>query len=222
MAPPNRKKPVLRDVADSMGVTRLMEAAKRNEIGAILQHVEAKHNLDRVDNAGYTALLYAAVEGHEEAALMLMFHKADLTIANRAGWNALHIASEKKMHQVIERWATMKGPLDAQEKIDNHTALMKAIVSDDIWAATRLVDAGADYSILKDKSGRTAEMLAKLHFDAKDQDYFRKAVRRRVELQAAKDKKFQDDLRRAAGPLTKSIPAPDAATFRKKSPSPGT
>jgi len=214
---PSPKKPVpFREVADMMGVTRLMEAAKHNAVKAILECVESKHNINAVDNSGFTALLHAVVAGHEEAALMLMFHKADLSIANRAGWTALHVASEKKMHQVIERWAVMNGPLDAQEKIDNHTALMKAIVSDDIWAAVRLVDAGADFNKLADKKGRTAEDLARLHFDARDRDYFNKAVQRRHALEAARKQKLQDDLRRAAGPLSKSIPAPQTATFRKK------
>jgi hypothetical protein len=214
MANPPKKSPP-REKPDMMGVTLIMEAAKHNVISKIVECIEAKHNINAVDDAGFTALLHAVTAGHEEAALMLLFHKADMTIANRAGWTALHVAAEKKLDQVVERWATLKGPLDDQEKIDGHTPLMKAILADDIWAAVRLVDAGADFSKLKDKKGQTAETMAR-SFDAKDREYFKAAITRRHEADAARDKKFHEDLRRAAGPLQKGIPAPESAKFRKK------
>ncbi len=151
---PKRKIP---EKTDSMGVTLLMEAAKQNVPEKVIECIEMGHNIDATDNAGYTALMHAVVADNEEIALLLMHHKAALGNANRAGENALHMATKKTgeetMDQFVERWVTLQGPLDAQDKLDGHTALMNAIAAGNAWQACRLVRAGADFDTLTDTRG---------------------------------------------------------------------
>ncbi len=218
---PKRKTP---EKADTMGVTLLMEAAKHNAIDKILECLDAGHNIDATDNAGYTALMHGVVAGAEEAALMLMHHKAALGNTNRAGQNALHMAttktSEDSMDQVVERWAKLQGPLDAQDKLDHHTPLMNAIAAGNIWQAVRLVDAGADFDTLADKQGYTAERQARMRFEAKDFNFFKIATDKRRADEAKRALEKREAISRAVKTLKDDVSAPAVARFRKKGVSP--
>lgn len=209
------------DIADDNGVTPLMRAARDNDSGAIADMVAEGHNVNAVDNAGNSALLYAARNGAEEAALMLMFHQADLNAVNPKGQTALIIAARSGMQPVVERWAVMGGPMDAQEKETGLTALMAAASANDVWAACRIVEAGADFEKITDANGATGFSLAKQHFTSRDFGYFMNAVNlRRAAEQAATaaQKRREDDIARSAGTLTHPVAAPKTASFTRKSP----
>lgn len=202
--------------ADVNGITLIMEAAKRNLVQKIVECVEDGHNVNAIDNSDYSALLHAADTKSEEAALMLIHHKADMAHADRAGRNALIIACENQMDQLVERWALNKGPLDAQEKLGNNTALMTAIARGNAWAAVRLIDAGADFDTLKNKNGETGESLGQLAFHDDDLRFFKLAITRRRDEAKAAHKAHIDGIAEAVKQPHKPLPAPKTASFRKK------
>lgn len=209
----------LPEKTDSNGVTLMMEAAKHNVVTKIVETIEAGHDIDRADKAGYTALLHAVVAGHEEAALMLMFHKADLAKTNRAGESALHFAAEKQMHGVVTRWVQYHGPLDMQDKTEQRTPLMRAILQNDIYAAELLLRSGADFDQLKDKQGYTAEQMGLARFTGKDRGFFTAAIAARRKTAAEAEAERRRKIATAAHKLDDDVAAPDRARF-KKSPRP--
>ena len=213
------------DIADDDGVTPLMRAARDNQSSAIAEMVAEGHNINATDNAGNSALIHAASNGAEEAVLMLMHHKADLTATDPNGQTALIMAARVSMQLVVERWATMGGPMDTQEKDTGQTALMAAAAMNDVWAACRLVDAGADFEKLTDKNGATGITLAKQHFTSRDFTFFMNAVNLRhaaeqaaLQAAAAAQKQREDDIANSTGTLTHPVSAPKTASFRPKSP----
>lgn len=209
------------DIADDDGVTPLMRAARDNDSSAIVDMVMNGHRINAVDKTGNSALIYAANSGSEEAALMLMFHKADLNAVNRQGQTALIIAAANKMQPIVERWAVMGAPLDAQEKLGGRTALMTAIAANDAWAACRLVDAGADFDKITDKKGDTGFSLAKLVFTGEDFGFFMNAVTLRRAAETAEknaQKRRENDIANSAGALTHPVAAPKTASFKRKTP----
>lgn len=209
------------DIADEDGVTPLMLAARDNKSSAIADMVAAGHNINAVDSTGNSALIYAARNGAEEAALMLMFHKADLTATDPKGQTALIMAAHASLQLVVERWATMGGPMDAQEKETGQTALMAAAAMNDVWATCRLVEAGADFEKLTDKNGATGYSIAQQNFTSRDFGFFMNAVNlRRAAAQAAEaaQKRHEDEIARSAGVLTHPVSAPKTASFRPKTP----
>ena len=211
----------LPDIADEDGVTPLMRAARDNDSSAIAEMVAEGHDVNAADDAGNSALIYAARNGAEEAALMLMFHKADLSAVNPQGQTALIIAARTGMQPVVERWAVMGAPMDAQEKDTGQTALMAAASANDIWAACRIVEAGADFEKITDANGATGFSLAKQHFTSRDFGFFMNAVNlRRVAEQAANaaQKQREDEIAHSAGVLTHPVTAPKTASFRRKTP----
>lgn len=202
--------------ADANGVTLVMEAARHNIVPKIVECVQSRHNINAQDKAGNTALIHAAETKSEEAALMLIHHGADMALANRAGETALMLACEKGLDQLVERWAVKNGPLDAQNRVDQRTALMTAIVKGNAWAAVRLIDAGADYARLQDRNGETGESLGRRMFLGDDLDFFKLAIDRRVKLAAQQKKAEMDAIADAAGGTKRPIVAPRTASFRKK------
>ncbi len=211
----------LPDIADEDGVTPLMRAARDNDSSAIAEMVAEGHDVNAADDAGNSALIYAARNASEEAALMLMFHKADLSALNPKGQTALIIAARSEMQGIVERWAVMGGPMDAQEKETGQTALMAAAASNDVWAACRLAEAGADFEKITDANGATGLSLAKQHFTARDFVFFMNAVNlRRAGAQAelAAQKQQADEIGHSAGHLDHAIAAPQTAVFKRKTP----
>lgn len=209
------------DIADDNGVTPLMRAARDNNSSAIAEMVAEGHNINAADNAGNSALIYAARNGAEEAALMLMFHKADLTAVDAKGRTALIMAARASMQLVVERWATMGGPMDAQEKETGQTALMAAAAMNDVWATCRLVEAGADFEKLTDKNGATGLSLAKQNFTSRDFTFFMNAVNLRhaaALAAAAAEQRRAEEVGRSAGSLTHPVSAPKTASFTRKTP----
>lgn len=209
------------DIADDDGVTPLMRAARDNQSSAIAEMVAEGHNINATDNAGNSALIHAASNGAEEAVLMLMHHKADLAATDPNGQTALIMAARVSMQLVVERWATMGGPMDTQEKDTGQTALMAAAAMNDVWAACRLVEAGADFEKLTDKNGATGITLAKQNFTSRDFTFFMNAVNLRHAVEqaaAAVQKRREDDIANSAGSLSHPISAPQTARFSRKTP----
>lgn len=211
----------LPDIADENGVTPLMRAARDNDSSAIAEMVAEGHDVNATDDAGNSPLIYAARNGAEEAALMLMFHKADLAAVNPKGQTALIIAVRGGMQGVVERWAVMGAPMDAQEKESGQTAVMAAAAVNDVWAACRLVEAGADFEKIADKNGATGLSLAKQNFTARDFGYFMNAVTlRRAAEQAQRSaaERQAQEIGQSAGHLDHPVSAPKTAVFRRKMP----
>lgn len=209
------------DIADDNGVTPLMRAARDNNSSAIAEMVAQGHNINAIDNAGNSALIYAARNGAEEAALMLMFHKADLNAVDPKGQTALIMAARTGMQLIVERWAAMGGPMDAQEKETGQTALMAAAAMNDVWATCRLVEAGADFEKLADKNGATGLSLARQNFTSRDFTFFMNAANLRhaaEQVAAAAQKRREDDIANSAGSLTHPVSAPQTARFSRKTP----
>lgn len=209
------------DIADDNGVTPLMRAARDNDSSAIAEMVADGHNINATDTTGNAALIYAARNGAEEAALMLMFHKADLNAVDPKGQTALIMAARTGMQGIVERWAVMGAPLDAQEKETRQTALMAAASLNDVWSACRLVEAGADFEKMTDANGATGLSLAKQHFTSRDFTFFMNAVNLRhaaEQVAAAAQKRREDDIANSAGSLTHPVSAPQTARFSRKTP----
>lgn len=205
------------EYADANGHYPLMKAARANDIARVVELLDAGHDKDKQDRAGFTAVMHSVVAGHEEAALMLMHHGADLTKLRRLnGQTALHVAMNKQMHQVLERWIQKSGPLDVQETDTGRTALMVAIAKYDTYAAERLILAGADFDKLTDKQGHTAEYYALRTFEGEDRGFIVKALAEKKAERERLHREHRAAVVKGASSLGSDITAPPRAEFRKK------
>jgi ankyrin repeat protein len=90
---------------------------------------------------------------------LLIEWKCDTAARNKSGQTALHIALfEVEKHSVAKILMTDATALNSVDD-DGRTALMTAVIKDDLTSIQRLLEAGAD-TTLKDKSGHTSLHIA--------------------------------------------------------------
>jgi hypothetical protein len=207
----NAKAPAVRlppgftvDKRDADGTTLLMEAARQNLPAKVLECLQQGSDINAVDKNGATPLMYAIENKAADCAVLLANKGADLSLKNRQGMNALMMACQHPqgiMTEVIETLVRRGSPLDERGSVTCATALIHAIYNHDVWAACRLVRAGADYKTIGDKQGRTAERLGTQNFSGKDLAFFKDAmteIETRAEREAAAAKtRFENDIHKA-------------------------
>ncbi|TAL37275.1 MAG: ankyrin repeat domain-containing protein [Alphaproteobacteria bacterium] len=168
------------DRRDSLGVTLLMEAARRGVRERMLQCLDEGSDINAVDNGGYNALMHALQGKQDVPAIDLINRGIDVTLRAKNGSTALIEACQSQMPEIIERLLKKKVPLDAQNSQGN-TALMIACLLNDGWAACRVAEEGADFETLKNKKEMTAIDIARRFMDRKDLVLFENIIEKRRE-----------------------------------------
>lgn len=189
-----KKRPVpakfIVDRRDSLGVTLLMEAARRGVRERMLQCLDEGSDINAVDNGGFNALMHALQGKQDVPAIDLMNRGIDVTHQAKNGSTALIESCLSQIPEITDRLLKKKVPLDAQNQSGN-TALMIACLLKDGWAACRIAEEGADFDTLKNNRGQTALDLANSFLSRKDLLLFekiletRRAQKRQEEIRAA-------------------------------------
>ncbi|MBI1215066.1 MAG: hypothetical protein GC185_04505 [Alphaproteobacteria bacterium] len=199
------------DKRDEGGMTMLMECARQNLIAETIQCLDEGSDINAKDKAGLTPLLHALLNGKPDVAVLLANKGADLTVKTAQGMNALMLACQQqrggKMTEVIETLIRRGSPLDERGHLTCMTALHHAINNRDIWAAERLICAGADFDTIGNKFGHTAEKTGLQTFsDKKDRDFFTSAIeqRRTAAARAAQEEadRRENELRQTVAKAT--------------------
>ena len=216
-----RPRPDFPPKADAPSVTPLMEAAKQNDIEKIHAYVEAQHKVNAVDNLGWNALQHALVNEQEEAAVTLLNAGIDPVAPNKLGDTPLMEACRRQIDTVITRIARSGCNLDAQEKVNGHTAVMVAIETGDGYAACILAENGADTATLKNKKGQTAEQMARFHFSGKNLTCFENIVAKKKAAATAQRKRELQENVASATKLDHGITPVRTLRFGPKKATPG-
>ncbi len=100
--------------------------------------------IDRRNSAGETALMLAALRGHLGLAKALLARNADV---NMPGWAPLHYAAASGSVALVDLMLEHHAYIDA-ESPNGTTPLMMAAQYGDVLSLQRLLEAGADTSVV--------------------------------------------------------------------------
>ena len=207
---------------DSLGCTLMMEAAKHNLVDKIKECVAMGHDVNAVDNVGWNALQHAVINEQEDAAVTLLNAGINPVQPNKMGDTPLMEACRRKIDTVVTRIAKAGVSLDAQEKVNGHTAVMVAIESGDGYAACILAEHGADTSTLQSKKGQTAEQMARVYFTGKNLSCFENIVLKKKTTAAARRQQELQENIQSATVLTRGIKPLKTLRFTPKKAPPAT
>ncbi len=137
------------NTAQSDGMTALHWAARNNDVEIVKTLLYAGATFRATTRlGGYTPLHLASRGGHTEAAEMILEAGADPDVFTSTGVTAMHFAADADAAGVIEALAAHGGDLDARDSFAERTPLMFAAVRGADAAASALLDAGADISLV--------------------------------------------------------------------------
>jgi len=134
---------------------------KLGAIGSASVNIDPK-SLEETDAYGCTPLLHAAKTGDKEHCTSLLAAGANVNAIDNIGFNALHLAAWNGKHEIIPLFATYKQLLNAKDT-EGNTPLMFAAYYGLPKACEALLKAGADPSVVDDRSGKNA-----LHYAAQE------------------------------------------------------
>lgn len=135
------------DLRDEEGYTALMYAAYAGDPQSVRQLLRAGANLNARTNAGNTAFYFAAAGGNVETAQAIMNDRAFEGLRRAAGF-PLHGAAAKGHTQMINFLIdTDELDIDAED-LNGQTALMRAARNNKSAAASLLLRAGADVTVI--------------------------------------------------------------------------
>jgi ankyrin repeat protein len=145
---------------DKRGFTAIHIALFERKCQSVAEILMADRTaLNSVDDDGKSALMIAIETNNMTILERLLQAGADTTLKDKNGHTALHIALfEVEKHSVAKILMTDATALNSVDD-DGRTALMTAVIKDDLTSIQRLLEAGAD-TTLKDKSGHTSLHIA--------------------------------------------------------------
>lgn len=145
--------------AQPVGDTRLVEAAKRDDLGSVKALIKAKHALNVQESDGSTALLWAAHDRSPGVVRTLLSAGADANQANRYGITPLLEACRQGDAAIAEALLSAgANPLLAQ--LEGETPLMAASAAGSLEIVQRLIVLGADVNATERVQHQTALMWA--------------------------------------------------------------
>ena len=129
-----------------------------------------EHNADAYiqDNNGYTPLHRAVMNGAVNLIELLLEHKADVNIQHKYGFTPLHLSarfSHKDCNKVIDLLLQCTVQNIDTRDAEGRTPLEMAVKCANVQAVKKLVDLGADVSLVKVNKKDTVE-LERLYYEA--------------------------------------------------------
>jgi TonB family protein len=134
------------------GVTPLMKAAVKADIGAIKDLLKSGGDIDAIDSSGWTALMYAAVSSHSEPVELLLASGANPNHKSFAGYTTLTASA---ISRSFDGDLAHAGAEVNAKDASGATVLMILAAEGEGDEVGDALKAGADPS-LKDAKGRTA------------------------------------------------------------------
>ena len=134
----------------------LVEAASRNDTGAVRSLLQGGADVSEAQGDGMTALHWAAELGNAAIAEMLVVAGSNLEAGTRIGsYTPLHVASREGNHDVIGVLIEGGANVNAVTTNSGTTPLHLAAASGSAASVKRLVQAGANVDAREDQWGQT-------------------------------------------------------------------
>ena len=137
-------------IQDEDGYTPLHRVRNNENLCRLLLEHNADVNIQ--DSNGYTPLHQAVINGVVNLIGLLLEHKADVNIQNKFGFTPLHLSarfSHKDCNKIIDlllRYGVQN--IDIGD-VEGRTPLQMAVRCSNAQAVKKLVDLGADVSVVK-------------------------------------------------------------------------
>ena len=118
----------------------LLQAAESGDAARVRELIEAKADIETVDEEGWTPLLHACSQGHEACVLPLIKAGASLSATTKDGATALSIARQKKHQAVCSllEAAEAVAALLSSAQIDDASALVGKLFANGVLSVTAL------------------------------------------------------------------------------------
>ena len=140
------------NVQDEKGNTPLHQYLKEGDENLCRLLLEHNADVNIQDNNGYTALHQAVINGVVNLIGLLLEHKADVNIQSELGFTPLHLSalsSHKACNKILDLLLQHGVQnIDIRDE-DGRTALQMAVRCRNTQAVKKLVDLGADVSVVK-------------------------------------------------------------------------
>ena len=140
-----------------------------NRCRLLLEH-KADVKINVQDNNGYTPLHWAVMNGAVNLIELLLQHKADVNIQHKFGFTPLHLSarfSHKDCNKIIDLLLQYGVQNIDIRDVEGRTPLQMAVRCGNAQAVKKLVDLGADVSLVKaDK--KDAVELERLYYEAEN------------------------------------------------------
>ena len=138
------------NIQNKDGYTPLHRVGNNENLCRLLLEHNADANVQ--DSNGYTALHQAVINGVVNLIGLLLEHKADVNIQNKFGFTPLHLSalfSHKACNKIIDLLLQYGVQNIDIRDIEGGTPLQMAVRSGNAQAVKKLVDLGADVSLVK-------------------------------------------------------------------------
>lgn len=146
-------------MVSAAGDTRVVAAARRNDLGAIRALVAAKADVKATEGDGASALTWAAYHSNIDAVRVLLAAGAPVNVANRYGVTPLLQAARNGDLPIIE--ALLKAGADVQTtQSEGETPLMAAAAAGSVEAVRLFLARGANVNAMEQAANQTALMWA--------------------------------------------------------------
>ncbi len=135
----------------------LVVASENGDISIMKTLISKGENVNQTSIDGRTALIVATFNGRDEAVSLLIENGANVNAKLDNGLTALMIASlgKTEITLVIMKKLIAAGSDPNSQDSEGRTALMAAVIVNDIYKVNLLIKSGAD-RFIKDKKGLTS------------------------------------------------------------------
>ena len=138
------------NIQNKDGYTPLHRVGNNENLCRLLLEHNADANVQ--DSNGYTALHQAVINGVVNLIGLLLEHKADVNIQNKFGFTPLHLSalsSHKACNKIIDLLLQYGVQNIDIRDVEGRTPLQMAVRCGNAQAVKKLVDLGADVSLVK-------------------------------------------------------------------------
>ena len=156
------------NIQNKDGYTPLHRVGNNENLCRLLLEHNADANVQ--DSNGYTALHQAVINGVVNLIGLLLEHKADVNIQNKFGFTPLHLSalfSHKACNKIIDLLLQYGVQNIDIRDVEGRTPLQMAVRCGNAQAVKKLVDLGADVSLVKTDKKDAVE-LERLYNEAEN------------------------------------------------------
>jgi ankyrin repeat protein len=147
--------------ASGVSAGPLVDAASRNDAGAVRSLLQSGADVNEAQGDGMTALHWAAETGNPAIAGMLVYAGANVEAGTRIGnYTPLHVASRNSHAEVVATLIDGGANVNAVTSNSGATPLHLAAASGDAESVNRLIRAGAEVDAREDQWGQTPLIFA--------------------------------------------------------------
>ena len=183
------------NIQNKDGYTPLHRLVLRNDENLVRLSLEHNVNADVniQDNNGYTALHLAVMNGTVNIIRLLLEHKADVNIQHKYGFTPLHLSARfihKDGNEIIDLLLQYGVRNIDIRDVEGRTPVQMAVRCGNAQAVKKLVDLGADVSLVKaDK--KDAVELERLYYEAESVEWNKKRKHWEVAIGVESDLKSE-------------------------------